>query len=111
MKRITNRLIVYGTLAPGRSNEHVLGNITGTWEPATVTGWLRQEGWGAALGYPGILLDEQGDEVQGWVFTSESLAEHWARLDAFEGEGYERVVVPVELEAGGRIRANLYARG
>jgi gamma-glutamylcyclotransferase (GGCT)/AIG2-like uncharacterized protein YtfP len=39
------RLFVYGTLAPGRPNEHVLSEIGGTWEAAIVTGTLRQEGW------------------------------------------------------------------
>ena len=29
-----NRLFVYGTLAPGRANAHVLADIPGTWEPA-----------------------------------------------------------------------------
>ena len=38
------RLFVFGTLGPGRPNEQVLRDIGGTWEPATVTGTLRQEG-------------------------------------------------------------------
>lgn len=88
-----DRLFVYSTLAPGRPNEHVLAAVPGTWEPATVTGWLQQEGWGAAVGYPGILMGKQGDEIEGWVFTSGSLSEYWGKLDAFEGEGYERVVL------------------
>lgn len=29
-------LFVYGTLAPGRPNAHVSGNVPGAWEPATV---------------------------------------------------------------------------
>ncbi|HSE41878.1 MAG TPA: gamma-glutamylcyclotransferase, partial [Acidobacteriota bacterium] len=41
------RLFVYGTLAPGRPNEHILGQIGGSFEPATVIGTLYQEGWGA----------------------------------------------------------------
>lgn len=108
MKHLTNRLFVYGTLAPGRPNEHLLAAVPGTWEPATVTGWLRQEGWGAAVGYPGILLDEQGDEVEGWVFTSGSLSEHWARLDAFEGDGYERVVTTAKLGDGAAVETFIY---
>jgi gamma-glutamylcyclotransferase (GGCT)/AIG2-like uncharacterized protein YtfP len=69
---MTHRLFVYGTLVPGRPNEHVLANVPGEWEPATVTGTLLQEGWGAAMGYPGIVLDERGDEVKGFLFSSES---------------------------------------
>lgn len=82
-----HRLFVYGTLAPRRPNAHVLADVPGTWVPATVAGRLLPEGWGAAIGYPGIVLDEHGDEVHGLVFSSERLAEHWARLDEFEGEG------------------------
>jgi gamma-glutamylcyclotransferase (GGCT)/AIG2-like uncharacterized protein YtfP len=105
---MTHRLFVYGTLAPGRPNEHILADVPGEWEPASVTGKLFQEGWGAAAGYPGIVLDEQGDEVEGFLFSSESLAEHWARLDAFEGEGYERVLATVKLKDGTRVDACIY---
>ena len=52
------RLFVYGTLAPGQPNEHVLAAIGGTWEPAIDTGTLHQDGWGASLGNPGITLDD-----------------------------------------------------
>src|SRR5437763_12951102 len=97
---MTHRLFVYGTLAPGRPNAQFLAEIPGQWEPATVTGTLSQEGWGAAAGYPGIVLDKHGSEVQGFVFTAETLAELWARLDQFEGEGYERVLTSVNLKDG-----------
>jgi len=36
------QLFVYGNLAPDRPNEHVLGEIGGTWEAGTVTGRLGQ---------------------------------------------------------------------
>ena len=48
------RLFVYGTLAPGRPNEHVLAPLGGTWQPAFVRGRLHAQGWGAAPGYPAI---------------------------------------------------------
>lgn len=41
---MTRRLFVYGTLAPGRPNAHVLAEVPGEWEPATVQGTLLQEG-------------------------------------------------------------------
>jgi gamma-glutamylcyclotransferase (GGCT)/AIG2-like uncharacterized protein YtfP len=69
---------------------------------------LLQEGWGAAVGYPGIILDEHGGEVEGFLFSSESLAEHWARLDEFEGEGYERVLIKVKLQNGTAVEAYTY---
>ena len=37
------------------------------------------------MGYPGIVLDVQGIEIQGFFFSSEKLSDHWARLDEFEG--------------------------
>ncbi|QDL52940.1 gamma-glutamylcyclotransferase family protein [Rhodoferax aquaticus] len=95
-----NHLFVYGTLAPGRPNEHVLADIPGTWESGTVRGTLLQEGWGAKVGYPGIVLDHNGGEVQGFLFSSDKLAAHLPRLDAFEGSGYERVETKVHLDRG-----------
>ena len=106
---MTNRLFVYGTLAPGRPNEHVLTEVPGSWEPATVRGTLHQEGWGATVGYPGIVLDEHGGEVHGFSFSSEELSAHWTRLDEFEGNGYERVVASVELGDGTVVKAHIYA--
>ena len=105
---MTHRLFVYGTLAPGRPNEHVLEKIPGEWEPATVRGTLYPEGWGAAAGYPGIVLDSNGSEVSGLLFTSEKLAEHWARLDEFEGEGYERVLTAAKRKDGVMVDAFIY---
>ena len=57
---MTQSLFVYGTLAPGRPNEHVLTALGGTWQPATVKGHLKPQGWGAEMGYPGLVLDESG---------------------------------------------------
>ena len=105
---MTRRLFVYGTLAPGRPNEHILANVSGQWQPATVTGRLIQEGWGAAKGYPGIVLDEGGGDVEGFLFTSDSLTEHWDRLDEFEGEGYERVLTTAKLKDGTAVEAYIY---
>ena len=102
------RLFVYGTLAPGRPNEHVLSEIGGSWEAATVTGTLRQEGWGATMGYPGIVLDQHGDEIQGFLFSSEKLSDHWARLDEFEGKSYERVMTVVKLNDNRTVDAYIY---
>ena len=103
------RLFVYGTLAPGRPNERVLGAIGGTWEPAIVTGTLRPEGWGAKMGYPGIDIDEQGNEVEGFLFSSENLSSHWAALDEFEGKAYKRVLAKVKRKDGSAVDAYIYA--
>jgi gamma-glutamylcyclotransferase (GGCT)/AIG2-like uncharacterized protein YtfP len=91
------RLFVYGTLGPNRPNEHILKNIGGTFEDASVRGILYEKGWGAEMGYPGITLDKKGITVKGFLFSSERLNEHWSELDKFEGEAYERIMTKVEI--------------
>ena len=105
---MTHNLFVYGTLAPGRNNEHVLTNIGGTWEPAAVKGHLKDEGWGAEMGYPGIVLDEAGEDIQGYIFSSNNLDKHWDDLDEFEGEEYKRVLVEVQKKDSSLIEAFIY---
>ncbi len=106
---ITNRLFVYGTLAPGMSNAHVLADLAGTWERASIHGTVYQVAWGPASGYPGILLNQDDAEVSGLLFTSDVLYEHWLRLDTFEGEGYTRVLAPARLDNGLTIQAYVYS--
>lgn len=105
---MTDRLFVYGSLAPGRPNEHILANVPGEWEPATVMGKLVQEGWGSAIGYPGIVLNHHGDEVEGFLFSSGSLHDHWNRLDEFEGDGYVRVLTSAKRLDGTAVEAFIY---
>lgn len=104
-----NQLFVYGTLAPNRSNHHWLANIGGSFEAASITGVLIPQGWGAAEGYPAIIPDEQGQVVQGYLFKSENLPNHWQALDDFEGEGYVRTQVTVTLIDGRQEQAWVYA--
>lgn len=104
-----NKLFVYGTLAPGNPNAYVLSALEGNWEPATIRGKLYPEGWGAALGFPAIVLDNEGDEIEGFVFSSPGLEAFWPELDAFEGEAYERIGAEVRLADGTVISAYVYA--
>lgn len=60
------------------------------------------------MGFPGIVLEEPGSTVEGLLFTSEQLPLHWARLDAFEGDGYERVLTTVRRRDGTTVEAYLY---
>jgi gamma-glutamylcyclotransferase (GGCT)/AIG2-like uncharacterized protein YtfP len=96
------RLAVYGTLAPGRVNHHQISALAGTWKRGTVKGKLFASGWGAALGFPGLILDPMGPFVDVDLFESTELPEHWARLDEFEGSGYRRVVTTVRTVEGER---------
>ena len=103
-----DKLFVYGSLQPGGPNEHVLDAIGGTFEPASVRGRLLEAGWGASLGYPGLVLDQDGPRIEGYLFTAATLDQHWPALDDFEGEAYERVSTPVTLADGTTTEASLY---
>jgi gamma-glutamylcyclotransferase (GGCT)/AIG2-like uncharacterized protein YtfP/uncharacterized glyoxalase superfamily protein PhnB len=96
------RLVTYGTLAPGRVNHHLISDLAGDWRRGTVKGKLFASGWGAALGFPGLILDPLGPLVDVDLFQSADLPAHWARLDEFEGSGYRRVVTTVETAEGER---------
>ena len=101
------RLATYGSLAPGEPNHHHVANLSGRWIEGTVRGVLHHEGWGAALGFPGIVLDPAGPEVAVHVFESPDLPLHWNRLDDFEGSGYRRLTTSVAT-AEGNLAAEIY---
>jgi len=96
-------LAVYGTLAPGQENHGQIATIAGRWMLGTLRGRLVPEGWGAALGYPGLVLDLEGPAVEAHVHESDDLPVHRARLDGFERPGYRRLPVTVDLAPAPRI--------
>ena len=102
------RLFVYGTLGPNRPNEHILKNIGGTFENASVKGILYEKGWGAEMGYPGIRLNTNGIIVKGFLFSSDKINKHWSELDKFEGEAYKRILTKVELKNKTFVDAFIY---
>lgn len=57
-------------------------------------------GSGAELGFPGLILDPSGPDIEVHIFESADLRDHWPRLDAFEGAGYRRVVTRVHTDDG-----------
>jgi gamma-glutamylcyclotransferase (GGCT)/AIG2-like uncharacterized protein YtfP len=102
-----HRLATYGSLAPGRPNHSHVAGLRGRWFPGQVRGRLLEAGWGAALGYPGMLLDPDGPAIDVQVLESADLPGQWSRLDDFEGPAYERVLTSVET-ATGAVDAYLY---
>ncbi|MEM6708095.1 MAG: gamma-glutamylcyclotransferase family protein [Pseudomonadota bacterium] len=105
----TLRLFVYGTLQPGGPNEHILAPLNGHWMPAYVRGVLHEQGWGAAQGYPGLVLTTSGTPIHGQVITSAQLKSCWESLDHFEGDEYERQVTHAFLRDGSTVTAFVYA--
>lgn len=105
-----SRLASYGTLAPGECNYHQMDGMEGEWSKGSVRGRMIKAGWGVHYGFPGFILDPQGPEVPFHIFQSFDLPDHWARLDAFEGEGYFRTPVMVQTKAG-EIECSVYLVG
>jgi gamma-glutamylcyclotransferase (GGCT)/AIG2-like uncharacterized protein YtfP len=101
-------LFVYGSLAPGRANAHILEPLQGNWQPASVRGHLRQAGWGASLGFPGLIPDPAGEPVAGQLFVSDNLDAFWPELDVLEGTDYTRVLVDATLADGSSVPAYVY---
>lgn len=73
-----------------------------------MTGRLRAEAWGPRRAFRGSSSIRPGGPVAGFMLTSDRLAEHWQRLDEFEGEGYERVLAKVRRRDGSSLDAFLY---
>jgi gamma-glutamylcyclotransferase (GGCT)/AIG2-like uncharacterized protein YtfP len=98
----SQRLVVYGTLAPGASNEHVLAECTGTWSRGNVHGWI------AVRDYPVFTHDPEGPAVAMQVLHSAQLPTRWEHIDEFEGSAYCRILVPVYERLRLITIANLY---
>jgi gamma-glutamylcyclotransferase (GGCT)/AIG2-like uncharacterized protein YtfP len=93
--RTSRTLAVYGTLAPGQPNHHVIAPLGGEWTDGVVEGDLFPVGWGATLGYPAFRPRPGGAAVAVKVLTAATLAAAWPDLDRFEGAEYRRILVPV----------------
>ncbi|MGH2376751.1 MAG: gamma-glutamylcyclotransferase [Gemmatimonadales bacterium] len=103
------RLIVYGSLAPGRANQDQLASLGGQWTCGWVTGDRVPIGWGVELGYPAVRWRPGGERIEAWLLDSSGLLAAWDRLDAFEGAAYQRLLAPFETEAGIVAVGYLYA--
>jgi len=101
-------LFVYGTLAPGEENAHIMNGMDGKWHKANVRGIRYATGWGTHKKHPGFIPDANGEIINGLVFISDDLPAHWVRLDKFEGKDYQRVPIQATLENGKVIDAQIY---
>ena len=106
--RTSNHFAVYGTLAPGAPNHHVLESLNGQWCEGFVHGDLLQRGWGAEHGYPALRWDPLSAQIAVKLLVSEDLEHYWQRLDEFEGSEYQRILVPVYTGDSEVAVANIY---
>jgi gamma-glutamylcyclotransferase (GGCT)/AIG2-like uncharacterized protein YtfP len=112
--RTSHALAVYGTLAPGQPNHHIVQPLGGEWTPGVIEGDLLPVGWGVILGYRALRPRAGAAAVSVQVLTTPRLAAEWPDLDVFEGPEYRRILVPVFSAGPARERrlytvANLYA--
>ncbi len=98
---VDTSLVAYGTLRPGEVNHWLVRKLEGRWYTGTITGFEFEISWGAAEGYPGVVLDPDGQVCEVSLLVSEKLDKHWYEIDQFEGEGYRRV--PVEVTVTGEL--------
>lgn len=103
------RLFVYGTLAPGEKNHHLLEDISGTWESASCIGRLFTQTRGAHVGLPCFEPTVAGEAFNGKIFSSTELNTVWQTLDEFEGELYERRLITAVTLQGTSVDAYIYA--
>jgi gamma-glutamylcyclotransferase (GGCT)/AIG2-like uncharacterized protein YtfP len=96
------RLVVYGSLAPGGSNAFMLERIPGEWHQCRIRGHL-----GHYRGFKSFQYDPQGPEHAAWLVASSELPRVLPDLDDFEGEEYERIIIPARVE-GQWIMAQVY---
>lgn len=103
-------LFVYGSLRQGYANEHVMNNIGGEWREATIRGTWHKEGWGYENhGLRGMVVDQAGEAIPGFIFSSENLDRHWPALDDFEGSDYVRDSVQARCTNGDVVDVYVYA--
>ncbi len=97
------QLIVYGSLVPGGLYHFLLADLPGTWEPCVIQGRMGKYG-----GFKAFYYDAAGPEHPAWLFSSAELPRAISELDDFEGEEYERLVIPAQVD-GDWVKAQIYA--
>ena len=90
-----HKLVVYGTLAPGKVNHEILSSIEGTWDKCKINGHIFKKN-----GLPYFARDPNESQIEAHLFSSNLLPDSWNRLDQFEGSGYKRVLIPVTRTQG-----------
>ncbi len=96
------KLIVYGSLAPGGSNAFMFKGLEGTWHRCRIWGHMRR--W---RGFKSFKWDPKGPEHESWLFASAALPRIFPELDDFEGNEYQRLVIPARVGAAW-VLANIY---
>jgi hypothetical protein len=89
------KLIVYGSLAPGGTNAFMLAGLVGEWHPCLIRGHM-----GAYRSFKSFRYDPHGPEHSAWLLSSDDLPRIILDLDDFEGDEYERIIIPARVNDG-----------
>lgn len=87
------KLAAYGSLVPGGANEHLLKECNGDWKLCKMHGQIREQN---SLKF--FRWDPYGSVVEGSLLISQQLKDYWSRLDRFEGDRYQRGLIPIEVD-------------
>ncbi len=96
------KLVVYGSLAPGGANNFLLRGLEGTWHRCLIRGRL-----GRHRGFKAFKYDPAGEEHPAWLLISAALPPRLPDLDDFEGEEYRRIQIPARVGEQ-TVLANVY---
>ena len=88
---------------PGGVNAFMLAGLVGEWYPCRIRGRM-----GTYLGFKSFRYDPQGPEHPAWLLESADLPRIIPELDDFEGEEYERRIIPARVN-GRWVMAQVYA--
>jgi gamma-glutamylcyclotransferase (GGCT)/AIG2-like uncharacterized protein YtfP len=97
-----NKLIVYGTLAPGMPNHYMIADLKGNWKKCSVNAAIKE-----IDGLQVLSWDISKPEIGAQLFISTFLPSRWGILDQYEGSLYKRRLAPASTEEGALI-ANVY---
>ena len=107
--KASEKLAIYGTLAPGKVNHRQIADLGGDWCDAALRGSLGQIPQGVHQGLPGLRLDASAAAMPVKLLVSTRLPAAWPRLDAFEDAEMQRLLVPLERDGEVTVVANVYA--
>jgi len=80
--KVKSTLIVYGSLAPGESNHHIISHIDGVWSKAFIKGKIVDNGWLTRNGYPEFqrVHENDAEKLEVLAFISQDLHLHWEHI-------------------------------